>query len=343
MALQTVELLFGLILAVVTLRDVFDTVVVPGGSRASLKIARRIVLVMLPVWKRFPGRRGGVSTGFAPAALLTAFVVWLVLLVLGFGLMLHALSRAFSPPLEGFAGALYMAGNALATIGPTGTTVQGAARWIVLSGSFCGLAVMTMAVTYLLEIQGSTAQRDSGIMKFLAVTGDPPSGLGLLERYAALGCRGEIVNALRAGRDWCAGVLQSHASHPSLIYFRSVGTGSGWPATLGALMDTALIVELLIDLPDAKGPAVLLCDQGHRLARDVGGLIGLEPRGAEAEAEAGAGEALCARLRSAGYRVSKDADLERFMAARADHADRVRALAEHLGTAEAPLVPQQGG
>jgi hypothetical protein len=341
MALQAVEFLFGLILAVVTLRDVFDTVVVPGGSRASLKIARRIVLVMLPVWKRFPGRRGGVSTGFAPAALLTAFVVWLVLLVLGFGLMLHPFSRAFSPPLAGFTDALYLAGSALATIGVSGTTVHGAARWIVLSGGFCGLAVMTMAVTYLLEIQGSTGQRDAGILKFMAVTGDPPSGLGLLERYAALGCRDELPNALGTGRDWCAAVLQSHASHPSLIYFRSVGTGSGWPATLGALLDAALIVELLLDLPDAKGPAALLCDQGRRLAADIGGLIGLEPH--EAAVEPGAGEALCARLRSAGYRVGRKVDLERFMSARARHADCIRALAEHLGTPQAPLVPQGSG
>ena len=51
--------------------------------------------------------------------------------------------------------------------------------------------------------------------------GDPPSAIVLLERYAQLGCQDELTDVLRDCRDWCATVLQSHASHPSLIYFRT--------------------------------------------------------------------------------------------------------------------------
>jgi hypothetical protein len=341
MALQLLEFAFGAVLAVLTLRDVFDTVVVPGGSRASLKVARRAVQLLLPVWKRLPGRRKGVPTGFAPTALLSAFLIWMLLLLLGFGLMLHALKQSFSPPLGGLADAVYVAGSALATIGEGGPQAGGGARWLIVGAGLCGLAVMTMAVTYLLEIQGGTAQRDAGILKLDALAGDPPSGLGLLERYAALGCRDELARALRAGRDWCAVVLQSHASHPSLIYFRSVGTGAGWPATLGALTDAALIVERLLDLPEARGAAALLRDQASRLAKDVAGVIGLEPQ--PTEAAAGAGEVLCARLKAAGYPMRKRIDLEGFLAAREEQAGRVRALAGHLGTPEAPLVPQREG
>ena len=39
MALDILLFLLGLVLARLTLRDVFDTVVVPGGSRASLRVA----------------------------------------------------------------------------------------------------------------------------------------------------------------------------------------------------------------------------------------------------------------------------------------------------------------
>jgi hypothetical protein len=55
----------------------------------------------------------------------------------------------------------------------------------------------------------------------------------------------------------CASVLQTHATHPSLIYFRSVGTGAAWPAALDALMDLALIYEMLIDDAGSRAPAVL--------------------------------------------------------------------------------------
>ena len=62
MALDVALLILGLILASLTLRDVFDTVVVPGGSRASLKVAHRLVFVLLPGWKAVRGRKRGLST-----------------------------------------------------------------------------------------------------------------------------------------------------------------------------------------------------------------------------------------------------------------------------------------
>src|SRR4051812_14943691 len=43
--------LIGLILAWLTLRDVFDTVVVPGGSRASLQVTRHVGGVLLALYK----------------------------------------------------------------------------------------------------------------------------------------------------------------------------------------------------------------------------------------------------------------------------------------------------
>ena len=51
------------------------------------------------------------------------------------------------------------------------------------AAGFCGLAVMTMAVTYLLEVQGSVSQRDIGIIKLntigrrTAVGADPPPAI----------------------------------------------------------------------------------------------------------------------------------------------------------------------
>src|SRR6185436_2165913 len=110
-------------------------------------------------------------------------------------------------------------------------------RWLSVAAGFCGLAVLTMAVTYLLEVQQSIARRDTGVFKMRTSAGHPPSALRLLEKFAGMGAHDELIEVLHNGRDWCANLRQSHASHPSLIYFRSIGTGSGWPAALGALLD----------------------------------------------------------------------------------------------------------
>jgi hypothetical protein len=340
--LATLEGLLGLLLAGLTLRDVFDTVVVPGQVRGTLKVSRRLVFLALPLWRGRRGRSGGIGVDFAPTALVASFILWMLLLVAGFGLMVHALGEWFTPPVDGLGQALYIAGSALATIGIGPGDARGAAAVVVVAAGFCGLAVMTMAVTYLLEVQGNIAMRDTGVLKITTAAGHPPSGLALLERYAALGCRDEVAAALRTGRDWCAAVLQSHVSHPSLIYFRSAGTGQGWPAALGALVDVALLVEYVLDEPAAFGAAVLTREQGQRLADDVARLLALEPDPPATPPELV--KTLRARLSAAGYRLRPDFDLQRYTAARTRSLAGVGALAGHLGMTQAPLAdpsPQQ--
>lgn len=119
-------------------------------------------------------------------------------------------------------------------------------------------------------------------------------------------------------RDWCSSVLQSHAWHPSLIYFRSVGAGAGWPATLGAMMDLALIFELLADEPAIRESAVLLRQEGLRLLHEINGLIGLEPR--EDATSTSEVMKLCGRLTAAGYKLGSPLDTAEFASRRREHA-----------------------
>lgn len=334
---EILEIVAGGVLVGLALRDVFDTVVVPGEARGALRVARRLLFAMLPVWKRLRRGKAGISTSFAPAVLMASFVTWMTLLLIGFGLMAHGLGTWFSPPAESFEQAAFIAGSALSTIGLSGIEAHGPAHWILVAAGLCGLAVMTMAVTYLIEVQAGIAGRDAGVLKITTAAGQPPSALGLLERYADLDAPEEMRRALYDGRDWCALVLQSHASHPSLIYFRSVGTGSGWPGALGTIMDLALIFELVIDDPKSRAAAVLLRAQGLRLVREVAGLIGLQPKGgATAVAEV---EALCGRLSTAGYQLRSNPNAMEFATKRAEYARCIQALAEHLGTPAAPLLP----
>src|SRR5579884_4507677 len=100
MAWDVIFFIAGAILAWLTLRDVFDTVVVPGGSRASLRVTKRVGLVLLVIWKRLRGRNRGISHAFAPLVLVSSFVIWMSLLALAFGLMAYAMRTHFEPHLE---------------------------------------------------------------------------------------------------------------------------------------------------------------------------------------------------------------------------------------------------
>ena len=338
MALNLLLLLGGLVLAWLTLRDVFDTVVVPGGSRASLQVTRRVGTVLLALYKLVRGRKRGISSTFAPLVLVGSFTIWMGLLALAFGLIAFAARTHFSPPLRDLASAVYQAGSALVTVGLSANMPQGVGRWIILAAGFCGLAVMTMAVTYLLEVQSSITRRDTGIIKLNTSAGDPPSALTLLERFAAIRNTPEIPEVLKEGRNWCATVRQSHSAHPSLIYFKSTSTGAGWPAALGAILDLALIVEHIIDDEQLYGPAVLLREEGARMARDLASESRLEPVPvATDEIEL---QQLVARLQSSGYAVRSKVDLRTMAKNRADHMSCVNALAQHLGRPTAVLIRQ---
>jgi hypothetical protein len=208
-----------------------------------------------------------------------------------------------------------------------------------LLAGFCGLAVMTMAVTYLLEVQGSIGRRDTGIIKLNTSAGEPPSALTLLERFAAIRNQREIAEVMREGRNWCATVRQSHSSHPSLIYFQSVGTGTGWPAALGALLDMALIAQLWLKEEDLYGPAVLLGEEGVRMADEFAGLIDLHPEPAPTDMREL--EQVAARLRLCGYPLRDDIDFGETARRRGEYQGCVKALADHLGKPGPVLIRER--
>jgi hypothetical protein len=79
---ETLEILIGSGAVALALRDVFDTVVVPGESAGAFRIARRLLFVMLPIWKRVRRGKTGISTSFAPAVLMASFVACMAILLL---------------------------------------------------------------------------------------------------------------------------------------------------------------------------------------------------------------------------------------------------------------------
>ena len=338
MTVDVLLFLIGFVLAAMTLLDVFETVVVPGGSKASLKIARRLVWLLLPIWKAVRGKRHGLSGTFAPLILVLCFIIWMTLLAFGFGAMSYAARTDFDPPLRSFFDGVYIVGSSLVTVGLAESNPVGLARWIVLAAGFCGLAVMTMAVTYLLEVQSSVSKRDIGIIKLNTSAGEPPSAVTLLQRFAAIGNREELRQVLLDGRDWCATVRQSHANHPSLIYFQSVGTGSGWPAALGALLDFALLSEQCLDDQSLSGAAMLLREEGTRMARGLAEVINLRP--SEVTSDEPELRQAAEQLRSAGYAIRSDADFQAIAGQRMVYRSCVDALARHLGKRTAVLVRQ---
>ena len=141
---------------------------------------------------------------------------------------------------------------------------------------------------------------------------------------------------LRNGRDWCAALQQSHTAHPSLVYFRSTGVGASWPAALGILLDTALMLELLVHEPSAHAAAALLTDEGATAVEAIAKLLRVAPQPPRTSVEEFA--RLASRLAAAGYEL-QPGGAERFVAQRAKYLACIDALAAHLGVRSVELLP----
>jgi len=99
-----------------------------------------------------------------------------------------------------------------------------------------------------------------------------------------------------------------------------------------------LIAEHLIDDDTLYGPAVLLREEGGRMARDLALLIKVEPL--PSETPIASLQQVASRIGESGYPIRAHTNFEAMAQQRADYASCVSALADNLGRPMATLIRQ---
>ncbi len=332
--MELAEALIGLLFVAAVLWDVFQSVVVPRPSPGRFRIARNLTRLSWRMTRAValrssnPGRREGILGVFAPAMVIVMLVVWVLTLLLGFGLLVHALHGQLRPEPAGLGESIYAAGTALLTIGfgdfvPVGT----GARLIALVAAGTGLGIVALVITYLFSLYGAFQRREVQVVTLDSRAGAPPSGVGLLEAYARLGLVDELPDLFATWEIWAAEVLDSHVAYPILGFFRSSHDNESWVGSIGAMLDAATLVLTTVDgVP--RGHAELMSAMGEHLVEDVAGAFGFRN-------EPGAGieqqefEEARQRLAAAGYAlVGADRAWRNFAARRSHYAARLNLLAE---------------
>lgn len=339
--LTALEFAAGLLIALSALADIYASVVVPRRMTAWLRVGPTLGRTLFPPW-RAVARRVGDDTRrqdllglFGPMLLLSAFLSWMALLVLGFGLMGHALRDHFDPGLRSFPDGLYQAGLMLTTLGLNGHTAEGGARWLVVWAGFAGYSVVTLIVSFILSFHAALQQRETLVLMLGERTGRPPSGLVMLERESELGLRAELDGLFMRWEAWAAGVLHSHAAFPMLAYFRSADHDNDWLSAFGAVLDAAALTLALVengpDIQRVKGQALLLHRSGARAGRELCALFDLPDPDPQPASEADIAEAR-RRLEAAGFHVRPVEDaLEDFRRLSRDYAGQIHALTAYFG------------
>jgi ion channel len=329
------EGLIGALVIYLALNDVFASVIVPRPTPSRYRPAGIFVRSTWRMWCLGvdPSGEGGERRLgiYAPLALIGLVVVWIAMLLLGYGLLFLALGGETRPPIQDLQNAVYVAASSFTTIGDSDLDLHGGGpRTLAIVAAVTGLGVVALTITYLFSLYGSLERRELAVTTLDARAGAPPSGVRLLEEAARSGSTGDLGRLFAEWESWAAHVLDTHQAHPILAYFRSSHDRESWVSAVGALLDAAtLMLTTMADGP--RGPATFMRGTGAHLVEDLVRIFGLDAGDADAGVERSEFDDAYARLAAAGYSLrDRDGAWTDFAASRAQYAAGLSALARHF-------------
>ncbi|HEY1653968.1 MAG TPA: potassium channel family protein [Candidatus Tumulicola sp.] len=337
MALNILCIVAGTALIVLTLNDVFQSVIVPRAVDRRLRVsffAWHYAWKLWPAmaWKIYPRddeRRENLLAAFAPGMLIGLLIIWGTLLVAGYGAIFWGLRGGLAPSVHSLGVATYFAGTSLTTEGFGDVVGRSAGtRFTAIVAGATGLALFSIITAYLFALFGSFQTRETFVVMLGARTGTPPSGVDLLAIAGYSATTANLDLLLLESQRWTAQIMESHLAYPVLAYFRSSHDYQSWIGTLGTLLDAATLLITTID-GARNGEARIFYNLGRHATHDLSKHLAARSDAPSAGIERHEFEAACDRLAQAGYVLhERGAAWERFSAMRATYAPQINALAQ---------------
>lgn len=336
-AMEVVTFVLGILCLALVFWDVFETVVLPRPTPGGFRLAVHLIRPTWRFWRSFAHRyRSGLARDrllglYAPGVVVLLLVAWLVVLIVGYGLVLFAIRDQLRPVMGDIGSTIYYAGDQVLTIGSADVIAVGPlARFVTLTAAGAGLGIVALVITFLFSLYGSFQRRERLVVTLQARAGAPPSAVVLLGAYAKLGMIGDLSRLFADWEQWSAEVLDTHVAYPILGYFRSSHDNLSWISSLGAVLDSAsLVLTTIRGIP--RGQAELTKRVGAHLVEDISNYFHLEGDGSVVEREEF--EEAYGRLAASGYDLEPmDEAWRGFERARGTYAARLEALAEHWAT-----------
>jgi hypothetical protein len=175
----------------------------------------------------FERHRGAILSFCGPAILVMLVAVWALLLAVGTGLVIHpalgtgvVASNEPTTPTD-ILTAVYAGAGSMSIVGPSDfvprTTTY---RLVYMTDSLIGMSVLTLTLTYLMQIYTALLRRNSLALRIHLAAGEVPDGAELLARLGADGRFDGSQSFLAAlAADITTG-KESHHFYPVLFYFR---------------------------------------------------------------------------------------------------------------------------
>jgi hypothetical protein len=245
----------GALLMLFALLDVFLTVLY---ARAGTGIFSRFVCAwewrLLRGMAKLLGRRAQLFLSLCgPAVVVSLISWWAFLLTLGAALMFHpylgsaiALSSGSTP--TDFVSAMYAAANSMSIVGSSGFSPQTSTfRLIFMLNSLVGMSVISLTLTYLMQIYNALQQRNSLGLQVFLLSGMTSSSAEMLVRIAPQGQWDSGFNSLSNVASSLAQLKELHHFYPVLLYFRFEEIYCSVFFVTGMLLDSVCLIESGLD------------------------------------------------------------------------------------------------
>jgi hypothetical protein len=120
-----------------------------------------------------------------------------------------------------------------------------------------GIGLVGLLISFLPAIYGAYSQRETLVAQLASRAGQPPSVAVFLIRMQRIRGLDDLDDTWAEWEDWFSQVEETHASYPSLVYFRS-GDRRSWLTSAGALMDAAAMFQAAVDMPESAAAALCI-------------------------------------------------------------------------------------
>jgi hypothetical protein len=233
--LHILSIAFGAAIAAAILGSALKTVVLPqeGFPRVSQAVFALVHRLLVRGWDN-PTRPSSLRGLYAPVALVSLPLVWMVALAIGFSFIFLGIDslgwqRAFEDSM-----------SSLTTLGFSEPT--GSFRIVIaFIEATIGLGVVALLISYLPTIYSAYNSREKGINLLSPLAGVPPNVSDLLQTLHRTGAL-DTQDFWRRQSDWIVEAEQTHTAFPILTFFPEAHQNRSWVATVGVVLDAAALV-----------------------------------------------------------------------------------------------------
>lgn len=241
----------GLLLLARALADAFNVVLLPRSTRQRSIFVRVFFRWSWAAWSRLAGRlrssrrRDDALAVYGPLSMVALFASWMVLLVVGFGLLHWVAGSRIGGGAGGLVSAILLSADMFFTVGSAAAELQG--RFTHLLGvteAGIGFGFIALTIGYLPVLYGQFSLREAYILRF-QVRAAPGWSAGDVIAFYHGADPALIDRWLREAEFWIADLMVSHNAYPMLAFYRSQRENPSWLASIAAILDTCSVMLAL--------------------------------------------------------------------------------------------------